>query len=236
MSRISVLPPIPMAKRLWILILWSLVFGGCSKHGDLIPLVIPTIYYKPIVYRDKEVCEKSEMKDMIDDDGKVLISLCKSSYDNCLMQGSCFVVEGEKTRNFNVTKKKDGVYRFAERKEDRCPYGYGVRALCLDPFYSVAADLRIHNVGDVIYVPRLVGAKLPDGSKHTGYLVIRDEGGAIIGEDRFDFFTGFFGPYDQGNVFAELGFGDKRHRFGYQKMDEETAKVVREFRNYPNIP
>lgn len=218
-------------------VLLPVLLTGCSRSvGDNLPMITPTIYYKPIIYKEKDVCASNELKDLIDEDGKVLISLCKKNYDNCLLQGSCYVVEGEKTRNFNYTKKKDGISRFAEKKEARCPYGYGVKSLCLDPFYSIAADLTIHKVGDVIYVPKLVGTLLPDGTKHNGYLVIRDQGGAIIGEGRFDFFTGFFGPYDKGNVFAELGFGDKNHRFGYQKVSEDIAKIVREFRNYPNIP
>ncbi|MGZ3796358.1 MAG: 3D domain-containing protein [Pseudobdellovibrionaceae bacterium] len=215
-----------------------LVFlAGCSgTHGDSLPLIIPTIYYKPIIYKAKENCASSDLKDLIDENGNILISLCKNSYDNCLLQGSCFVVEGEKTRAFNSTKKIDGVYRFVERKEARCPYGYGVQAICLDPFYSVAADLTIHKVGEVIYIPKLVDVPLPDGSRHNGYMIIRDEGGAIIGEDRFDFFTGFFGPYDQKNIFSVLGFGDKKNRFGYQKVSAAVAKMVREYRNYPNIP
>lgn len=199
-------------------------------------MITPTIYYKPVIYLEKEKCESSEMTDLLNENDEVLISLCRKSYDNCLLQGSCYVVEGEKTRNFNFTNTKGGIHRFAEKKEDRCPYGYGVAALCLDPFYSVAADLDIYEVGDVIFVPKLVDVRLPDGTRHNGYLVIRDKGGAIIGEDRFDFFTGFLGPYDRGNVFAELGFGDKRHRFGYQKVGPEAAKVIREYRNYPNIP
>lgn len=231
------LGPIEMTiKRLLTLLLGPLLCLACAENGESLPLIVPTIYYKPIVYREKETCANSELRDLVDENDKVLISLCKDSYYNCLMQGSCFVVEGQRTRNFNFTKKVNGTHRFAERKEDRCPYGYGVRALCLDPFYSVAADLTIHKVGDVIYIPKLVGVPLPDGGRHTGYLIIRDEGGAIVGEDRFDFFTGFFGPYDKGNVFAVLGFGDKKHRFGYQKMNEDTAKKIREFRNYPNIP
>jgi len=225
-----------MTKRHLTQLMIPLLLLACAKHGDTIPLIIPTIYYKPVVYKEKEICPAEDLRDLVDENDRVLISLCKKSYDNCLMQGSCFVVEGQKTRNFNFTKKVNGSHRFAERKEDRCPYGYGVRALCLDPFYSVAADLTIHKVGDVIYVPKIVDAILPDGSRHNGYLIIRDEGGAIIGEDRFDFFTGFFGPYDRDNVFAVLGFGDKKHRFGYQKMSEEVAKKIREFRNYPNIP
>lgn len=226
-----------MARGFFLIIILPLLLASCSRSvGDNLPLITPTIYYKPIIYKEKDVCASSELKDLLDEDGKVLISLCKKNYDNCLLQGSCYVVEGEKTRNFNYTKKKDGISRFAEKKEARCPYGYGVKSLCLDPFYSIAADLSIHRVGDVIYVPRLVGVQLPDGTKHNGYLVIRDQGGAIVGESRFDFFTGFFGPYDKGNVFAEVGLGDKDHRFGYQKVSEDIAKIVREFRNYPNIP
>lgn len=213
------------------------VILGCARStGDMLPLITPTIYYKPVVYKEKETCPSSEMTDIIDENDKVLISLCKSSYDNCLLQGSCYVVEGQKTRNFNVTKKINGTFRFAEKKEARCPYGYGVKALCLDPFYSIAADLTIHKVGEVIFVPKLVNTRLPDGTLHNGYLIIRDRGEAILGADRFDFFTGFFGPYDSGNVFAKLGFGDKKHRFGYQKVSGNIAKIIREYRNYPNIP
>lgn len=225
-----------MAGVFWVFLSFAFLLSGCADQGASLPLIVPTIYYKPIVYKEKETCPSSDLRDLVDEEDHVLISLCKNSYDNCLMQGSCFVVEGQRTRNFNFTKVKNGIHRFAERKEDRCPYGYGVRAICLDPFYSVAADLRVHNVGDVIYVPKLVDTLLPDGTRHNGYLIVRDEGGAIVGENRFDFFTGFFGPYDRNNVFAVLGFGDKKHRFGYQKMKEDVARVVRKYRNYPNIP
>ncbi len=226
-----------MVRQLLILFILSLLTTACARSvGDNLPMITPTIYYKPVIYKEKDVCAGNDLKDLIDENDKILISLCKKNYDNCLLQGSCYVVEGQRTRNFNFTRKKDGISRFAEKKEARCPYGYGVQALCLDPFYSVAADLSIHKVGDVIFVPRLVGVRLPDGKAHNGYLVVRDQGGAILGEGRFDFFTGFFGPFDKGNVFAEIGLGDKKHRFGYQKVSEDIAKIVREYRAYPNIP
>jgi len=215
----------------------ALVFPGCGgSPGESLPLITPTIYYKPVIDKSKDKCESNDLRDMIDEDGKVLISLCQKSYDNCQLQGSCFVIDGDKTRAFNFTKRKAGISRFAEKHEDRCPYGYGVRAICLDPFYSIAADMSFYQPGDVIYVPKLVGVVLPDGSKHNGYLVVRDEGGAIIGENRFDFFTGFYGPYDKDNVFAQIGFGDKDRQFGYERVDENIAKRIREYRNYPNIP
>lgn len=224
-------------QRLFLILLLPFFLAACAGgSGETLPLITPTIYYKPIIYKEKETCSSADLKDLVDENGKTLVSLCKKSYDNCLMQGSCLVVQGEKTRSFNFTKNKNGVRRFAEKREERCPYGYGVRNICMDPFYSVAADLSIHSVGDVIFIPYLVGTVLPDGSKHNGYLIVRDEGSAIVGEHRFDFFTGFFSPYDSKNVFADLGFGDKGHRFGYQKMNEDVAKAFREYRNYPNIP
>jgi 3D (Asp-Asp-Asp) domain-containing protein len=194
------------------------------------------MYYKPIIDKSKDKCEPADLRDMPDENGKVLISLCKRHYDNCLMQGSCFVTDGDRTRAIQFTNKVDGVSRWAEKHEDRCPYGYGVRAICLDPFYSVAADLTIHKPGDVIYVPKLVGLVLPDGTQHNGYLIVRDEGGRIVGENRFDFFTGFFGPFDPENAFFKIGLSDINHRFGYQKANEDLAKKVRAYRNYPNIP
>jgi hypothetical protein len=211
--------------------------AGCSKSsGDSLPLVTPTVYYKPIIDKAKDKCEPADLRDMPEENGKILMTLCKRHYDNCLLQGSCFVTDGDKTRKIQYTNKKDGVIHWAEKIEDRCPYGYGVRNICLDPFYSVAADLTIHKPGDVIFVPRLVGVKLPDGSFHNGYLIIRDEGGRIVGENRFDFFTGFFGPYDPENSFYRAGFSDINHRYGYQKANEDLAKKVRAYRNYPNIP
>ncbi|MBC7371528.1 MAG: murein transglycosylase [Bdellovibrionaceae bacterium] len=225
-------------KKAFLLFISSwVVFVGCAKNnGETLPMITPTLYYKPVIDKSKMKCEPTDMRELLDDDGKSLTSLCVKDYDNCLMQGSCFVIENSQTRAFNFTKKRDGTNRFSERREDRCPYGYGVRAICMDPFYSIAADPAFHKPGDVIFVPKIVGLELPDGTKHNGYFIVRDEGGAILGESRFDFFTGFYGPYDKRNSFARMGLSDKKNKFGYQEMPEAIAQKVREFRNYPNIP
>ncbi len=225
-----------MRKMLRVLIL-LIVSTSCAENGgDSLALITPTVYYKPVVDLSKMTCNDGELTDLIDEKDVVLARLCKKDYDNCLLQGSCFVVEGGKMRAFNFTQKKDGANRFAERREMRCPYGYGVRSICLDPFYSVAADPAFHAVGSVIFVPKLVGLKLPNGSLHNGYFVVRDEGGAIIGENRFDFFTGFYGAYDRNNSFSRVGLSDKKNKFGYQKMSDALAKKVRDYRGFPNIP
>ena len=60
--------------------------------------------------------------------------------------------------------------------------------MCLDPYYSVAADLDIYKLGTVVYVPSFVGVLLPSGVNHDGYFVVRDSGSSIKGYGRFDFF------------------------------------------------
>ncbi|RYZ80688.1 MAG: murein transglycosylase [Proteobacteria bacterium] len=227
----------PPMKNYFGIALTFLILVGCAKEsGPTLPVITPTVYYKPVIDMKKMKCTANETRDILDDENKILVTLCSKEYSNCLLQGSCYVVEGVKMRSFVFTNKKDGILRFTERRENRCPYGYGVKNICLDPFYSVAADANFHQAGDVIYVPGLVGLSLPDGTQHNGFLIVRDEGGAILGEHRFDFFTGFYGAYDKGNVFTQAGLSEKKNKFGYQKMNEAIAQKVREFRNYPNIP
>lgn len=35
--------------------------------------------------------------------------------------------------------------------------------MCLDPYFTVAADLNFYKLGDVIFVPQFVGEVMPDG-------------------------------------------------------------------------
>lgn len=195
----------------------------------------PTIYYKPTVYYDDTGCSVDQLKEIQDPTGLILIILCESDYAQCLMQGSCFVLSDGNLRSYNYHSTINGTPRFIEVNLDDCPYGYGVKSSCLDPYYSVAADLKFHKAGDVIFVPRLQGAKLPSGEVHDGFLVIRDSGGGIIGEHRFDFFTGFYNHLARPNTLARLGFGDPKNRFEYRKATEEEATNVRKMRNYPKL-
>jgi len=57
------------------------------------------------------------------------------------------------------------------------------------PWYSCAADPRYFSFGEIIYVPELAGMALPDGSAHTGNLLVNDTGSAIQGL-HVDWFVG----------------------------------------------
>lgn len=196
----------------------------------------PTIYYKPTIYLDKTTCN-NEIIDMISPDGTILISLCGRDHRNCLMQGACFVYDEEgRFRSFNYyARGEDDVPRFKEVSLKKCPFGFGVRNSCLDPYFTVAADLTIYKAGDVIFVPKVVGVEVPTGDVHDGFFIIRDRGGAITGPFRFDFFTGFEGIRDWSNIFARMGFGNKNNSFEFRMATPEEAQAVRERQGYPGI-
>jgi 3D (Asp-Asp-Asp) domain-containing protein len=195
----------------------------------------PTIYYKPTIHVDLDKCSVDDQRQLISPEGQVLQTLCRSDFRNCLMQGSCFVEVAGAFKSYNYHSEKDGVYRFTEVDLKRCPFGYGVKNSCLDPFFSVAADLTIYKPGEVIFVPNLVGVKVPTGEIHDGYFVIRDSGAAIVGATRFDFFTGFYSHVNRGNVFARLGFGDVGRSFQFRMATESESAKIRATRFYPRV-
>lgn len=206
---------------------------------------VGTVYYMP-VYGEKRNCSESEFTLMKDENEKVLARLCKEEVRNCALQGSCFYVDGQEVTLFAYRKMvkvevpgtKETVVqpRFRINKEiDRCPQGMGANRICLDPYRSIAADPVFHKKGDVVFLPGLVGVKLPNGEIHDGYFVVRDEGGAIKGEGRFDFFIGF-DDY-RGHIFTQLNLADKsKSQFQYLKVPEEKARQIREARRFPLAP
>ncbi len=206
---------------------------------------IGTVYYLP-VYGEKRNCRNDELSNMKDESEKTIVQLCKDEVWNCAMQGSCFYLDKEgvsllaykKMVKIEVpeTKKIISQPRFRLNKELMlCPQGMGAHRVCLDPYRSIAADPKFHKIGDVIYVPLLKGKKLPNNETHDGYLVVRDTGGNIKGEGRFDFFIGF--DSYRGHLFSQLGLADKKSGpFTYHLVPEEISKKVRLARAFPMAP
>lgn len=225
--------------RLWrfiemMLVILLLVSCASSKSSDGSYLT-PTIYYKPTIHQNKSKCSANALRDLISPEGRTLVTLCDSDYKQCLLQGSCFVDDGEKLTSYNYHSKKSNIPRFVVVDTSECPYGYGVRNICLDPYFSVAADLTIYSPGDVIFIPRLVGAILPHGEIHDGFVVVRDSGGGIVGAGRFDFFTGFLSHRRKENPLAQLGFGDPENSFEFRMATAQETRAARERRNYPKL-
>lgn len=197
----------------------------------------PTIYYHPVIKNTEDRCKEEERTDMLTIDDKVLVRLCKVDLAKCSLQGTCTVVEGETRRSFNHHSLKGGVDRYFEMKQSTCVYGYGVTNICLDPFYSVAADLSIYKPGTVIFVPSVRGTQMPNGKPHTGFFVVRDRGGGVKGAGRFDFFTGSYSWNSNNNPFKGLDLGEPRksQKFFVVKS-EEVSEATLDARNFPSLP
>jgi hypothetical protein len=211
--------------------------AGSKSSSSAATEISPTIYYRPVINTATDRCSSNDLHDVKDPSGKTLVSLCVSSYKKCLQQGSCLVVDKGREKSLGYSGLRGGEPRFVQVSREECPYGRGVDdPICLDPYFSVAADLSVYKAGDVIYIPALRGVKLPDGQIHDGYLIIRDEGGGVKGPTRFDFFTGYLNYSDKRNTLARLGFGDPDSRFSFQMVGGELAEKVRRNRNYPGLP
>lgn len=182
------------------------------------PSLLPSVYYVPKIDADAArvgSCPKQALGGAFD--------ICQASFDDCLMQGSCFVGAGGGWRYFTRARAER---RLVERQGLRCRFGAGAFA-CVIPYVSVAADPAHHQPGDVIYVPELDGQSVPYVGKHDGFLVVHDKGGAIKGPHRFDFFAGHQGLRDPDNALIKWGFGDKSRPRLYMKLSREEGERVK---------
>lgn len=177
----------------------------------------PTVYYTPKIIADS--ARSSGCKLFAAGEW----SICENSFRDCLMQGSCFISLANSWRYFVRAGRAEAL---RPESQGRCRFAMGYGA-CLVPNVSIAADLSVHKIGDVIYIPELDGKKVPYVGTHDGFFVVHDKGGAIVGQNRFDFYTGHMGARDQSNALARWGFGDKRRAFSYVKLGDAAAIAVK---------
>lgn len=194
----------------------------------------PSIYYTTSANDDADDC--AVRRSIVDGKGNVLTKACKNFYKSCVLEGACADEKDGKTVLYNYINTIGGIPRFTIIDNKKCPYGLGVKGICLDPFFTVAGDMNHHAAGDVIFVDKLKGLKLPTGETHDGFMIIRDRGGAINGPHRFDFFTGPFQFTHPKNAFTSIGFGAEGNSFPYRKASGSEADTIRKKRNFPLVP
>ncbi len=200
--------------------------------------MVSTVYYIPFYNLDKPyTCSANDKKFTVrSTEKKSLAVLCRKHIKNCMMQGSCAVIKDQKRLLLNYRKFKDHEPLFVLLEQTECPYGRGPGNVCLEPYYTVAADLKFHKQGDIIYVPELKGITLPNGEIHDGFLIVRDSGGRIKGRNRFDFYTGFTAYSDPYNPFTIIGLQDKKKGMHYLKViSAELKDKIQLKRSYPMI-
>jgi 3D (Asp-Asp-Asp) domain-containing protein len=172
------------------------------------------------VYNGKE---KSQILEL---DGSLIATVCTRFLRYLNMEGSAILKDrghGEVAINYS------GVVGSQKRFHalDRCSFGEGTRRdLCLLPYHTLAADNKVHKIGDVIYVPKADGIVLPDGSIHEGFFIVRDTGGAFtgVGGQRVDMFTGT--DPDNDNKFREAGF-QKTNPLEAYKISGASAEAIK---------
>lgn len=215
-----------------------------DQSANEMNLLKPTIYYLPRFSQAEHInCSTEERVSFKTIENKLLLQTCPKILKNCEMQGTCEIQLSKKSHLITIDKKNDNgerTFRFADTKI--CKFGMGATAdskktykrMCIEPFYSVAADLSIYNLGDVIYLPALKNLKLPNGEKHSGYLIVRDSGQLVKGIGRFDFFTGHFGMSKKNPLF-NLGFSDDNKKIEYRLVENAEAEQVRYARRFPGL-
>ncbi len=211
--------------------------GDFQGHETPVDGLIPTIYYIPVIKPEdsKSHCT-TQVAPMNTSDKGEKTSLCVSDIKNCRMQGSCVIVGSSGANIFQYRSGSGAQSVFSKGSLSKCPFGMGVKNICLDPYFSIAADPKYFSPGDVLFIDQLYGIVLPSGEIHSGYVIVRDQGGSIKGTERFDFFIGFDDPDDATHIFVHMGFGDPKTRLSFRKISDDMANQVRLSRAYPDIP
>lgn len=204
----------------------------------------PSLYYTPLIQEQSMTCEASARKAVYSDSGTVLAKLCNKEFRNCEIQGACVLVKstGEKMAlNYYRFDEKQDHSLFTVIDPQVCSYAFGFGKLdskhagltCLKPYFAVAADPLEHRLGEVLFIPSLVGARLPDGQVHDGYVIVEDSAKDLVGtgSDRFIFFTGYQ-PDNEANAFKKLGLDNIDNHFKYEIITGAKADEVRSAREF----
>lgn len=245
-------------NKLLFFVISLLLFAGCSQSSDTPKsrfarkklsledskiFITSTIYYIPdYTSVNNEQCSDSvEIKIKKSKDNITLSKLCRNVFKDCLMQGSCFVSLDNHKQMLNYHKKINSLIQFQTVDLAVCPFGLGdstdslksYSTMCLDPYRSLAADLKLYPLGTVVYIADVVGTVLPNGQVHDGYFIVRDSGGNIDGYGRFDFYTGF-DSVGRRNVFSQIGLGGEAN-YRYQIVTgPEASRVISEL-GFPRL-
>ena len=181
--------------------------------------------------RSGPVYTGAERSKVLDREGNTIATVCTRFLRVLTMEGSAILRDrGQGEFAVNYSGKVNDVHRF--HVLNKCAYGEGVKpGLCLLPYHTLAADNKVHKIGDIIFIPKAQGLLLPDGTVHEGFFIVRDTGGAFvgIGGKRVDMFTGT--DPDDNNVFLKAGFHHLRD-FQAFKVKPEAVHIIRDRLKY----
>lgn len=204
---------------------------------NAIPDLHPTTYYAPQEKNiscqgrygttSSQVYDGNETSQILDKNNNLIATVCTRFYKILLMEGFAILKnrgQGELAVNFFSQTSQGTKFRLI----DRCLYGEGAKPnLCLLPYHSLATDNKAHQIGDIIYIPKVEGLRLPDGTIHEGFFIVRDTGSAFrnTGPQRVDMFTGI--DPDNNNVFSKAGLTRNRPMIAF-KISGKSAELIKQ--------
>jgi hypothetical protein len=122
----------------------------------------------------------------------------------------CDVIEGTCIYGKNGVDYIHNVgYPDVSLKDSHCKNGWGNKHNCLHPCRTLAASMKFHEFGQIVYLPELVGLKCGNKARdgfemiHDGYMVVLDTGSPnyFNARGRFDFFWGRCAHQSGGNCY-----------------------------------
>lgn len=162
-------------------------------RGVAAPAQVPGGYrllgeFTPTAYRILSEAEwpvGEETEPLLTRDGRLIARVTRAFKQQLDTEGSARLRDG---RVVNFHEKVQGGWRYLVAHD--APFGLGAPGYRLIPYRTVAVDPKRIKLGSVLYVPALVGVRLPSGEAHDGFVFAHDIGQGITG-NRIDLFVGF---------------------------------------------
>jgi 3D (Asp-Asp-Asp) domain-containing protein len=209
------------ARVLWLLVLLILTPGtglslaapppGYTLLGEFAPT-----FYRILDESAPEWRHKARTMKLLDSDGGLIARVAPSFKKRLDMEGSARLIDG-RIVNFDH-KLRNGGWRYSVARG--APYGLGESGYKLIPYRTLAVDPSVIKPGSVLFLPALVGVRLPSGEVHDGFFFAHDTGQGILGK-RIDVFVGFENDVD--NTLTRSGQIEDMKPLKVYRVDQRTA-------------
>ena len=189
--------------------------SGYTLLGDFAPT-----FYRTLDESSDEWPDEERTESLLTADGHVIGRVTRAFKRQLDIEGSARLNDG---RVVNFLKKTEDGWRYMVVND--APYGLAATGDRLVPYRTLAVDPEMVPLGTVLFIPSLVGVRLPSGEVHDGYFLAHDTGQGITGR-RIDLFVGF--ENDEDNTLTRSGQIEDMKPLSIYRVDEATAQRVRE--------
>ena len=189
-----------------------------NDETNLIGEFAPTFYRTLNESADEWQSDESLSEPILAMNGKELEKVRPAFKHQLDIEGSGRLRDG---RVVNFATKRDNTWRYFVVKDN--DFGVAANGDALVPFRTIAVDPSVIPLGTVLYIPELVGIKLPDGTTHDGYVLAHDTGQGILG-NRIDVFVGY--EVDVDNTLTRSGKIRNMRAVHVNRVNDQTAEKI----------